>query len=82
MPLTIICPACDDGWRWTSRYGGNDPDVWRAGPCLTCEGDQEITLCCDTCDDDAEEWFQGHKFCASCCVEQKTDVLEMREDAP
>src|SRR4249920_2622907 len=28
-PLTVGCEQCEDGTCWTSRYGGNDPDVWR-----------------------------------------------------
>jgi DnaJ-class molecular chaperone len=35
----VLCEACGgDGRVWTSRYGGNDPDVWDAGPCPVCEG--------------------------------------------
>jgi RecJ-like exonuclease len=33
------CPACQgEGRIYKSRYGGNDPDVWDAGMCPTCEG--------------------------------------------
>ena len=46
-PLTIICPHCEQGTRWTSRYGGNDPDVWRVGPCETCDATGIVTLLCD-----------------------------------
>jgi hypothetical protein len=35
----IPCAACGgDGRLLKSRYGGNDPDVWDAGACLTCGG--------------------------------------------
>jgi len=37
----IPCEHCEDGRRWVSRYGGNDPDVWDAGPCPVCSGTGE-----------------------------------------
>jgi hypothetical protein len=38
-PVTVLCEACGgEGRRFISRYGGNDPDVWDAGPCPMCEG--------------------------------------------
>jgi hypothetical protein len=34
-----ICEYCGgEGQLYTSRYGGNDPDVWPIGPCPACEG--------------------------------------------
>ncbi len=37
QPLT--CAKCDgEGSLYTSRYGWNDPDVWRTGECPACEG--------------------------------------------
>lgn len=37
--IRVLCEACGgDGGVWTSRYGGNDPDVWRTGDCPICEG--------------------------------------------
>ena len=40
LGTTIIpCTTCGgEGDEWTSRYGGNDPDVWRVGPCKRCSG--------------------------------------------
>lgn len=33
------CSACGgEGKIYTSRYGGNDPDVWPIGECEACEG--------------------------------------------
>jgi hypothetical protein len=35
----IACQACGgEGREYKSRYGGNDPDVWDAGPCNACDG--------------------------------------------
>lgn len=40
MSIRIIpCETCcGEGRIWKSRYGGNDPDVWDAGPCPECDG--------------------------------------------
>ena len=76
VPLTKECPDCEDGTRWTSRYGGNDPDVWPAGPCETCDGTGILTLYCDACDrPEAVEWVGAHRFCASCLAEQRADAI-------
>jgi hypothetical protein len=33
------CERCGgEGKLYTSRYGGNDPDVWPTGTCAVCEG--------------------------------------------
>lgn len=38
-PLFVPCEVCGtEGRIFTSRYGGNDPDVWDAGPCPVCHG--------------------------------------------
>lgn len=37
--MTIPCTKCQgEGSLYTSRYGGNDPDVWRTGECPSCKG--------------------------------------------
>ena len=80
-PLTIACDRCEDGTRWTSRFGGNDPDVWPVGRCETCDGTGLRTLCCDGCSDpEAVEWFQGGKWCAACAIIAKEDALVAGED--
>jgi len=36
---SVPCEACGgEGYKYTSRYGGNDPDVWRTGMCEACTG--------------------------------------------
>jgi len=37
------CPHCEDGKFWTSKYGGNDPDVW-AIPCEHCEATGKVEV--------------------------------------
>ena len=35
----FACIKCGgEGQLYTSRYGGNDPDVWPAGQCDACDG--------------------------------------------
>lgn len=35
----LPCSNCQgEGSLYTSRYGGNDPDVWRTGECDACTG--------------------------------------------
>jgi len=49
MALTKVCPVCNGEMRiWKSRYGGNDPDVFDAGPCTNemCV-DGEVELQCE-----------------------------------
>ena len=39
------CEACGgEGTAYTSRYGGNDPWVWAAGPCHECNGTGRVEL--------------------------------------
>lgn len=44
-PRFVPCEACGgEGRLLKSRYGGNDPDVWDAGPCPVCEGDGRMEV--------------------------------------
>jgi hypothetical protein len=43
MTNPIPCPHCEDGLRWVSRYGGNDPNVWSV-ECEDCEG-TGVSIC-------------------------------------
>lgn len=37
--MAIWCAKCGgEGSLYGSRYGGNDPDVWRTGKCDACDG--------------------------------------------
>jgi hypothetical protein len=45
------CRACGgEGRVWMSRHGGNDPDVWDAGPCENCGGSGNAW--CEECGND------------------------------
>jgi len=43
--MIVTCDKCGgEGKLFTSRYGGNDPDVWCTGTCDVCEGSGEVPL--------------------------------------
>lgn len=43
--IRVLCEACGgEGKIYTSRYGGNDPDVWPIGPCPECDGTAYVTV--------------------------------------
>ncbi len=47
----LSCGACGgEGVQYTSRYGGNDPDVYAVGTCSACNGtgDQQCEDCGDS----------------------------------
>jgi hypothetical protein len=84
MTLYVLCPDCSEerpGMRWTSQYGGNDPDVYLV-PCETCGGGHrqpgcgEIALSCDGCPDEAEEIVDAIPFCATCAAEYRRETAE------
>jgi len=69
------CDVCGgEGRIWMSRYGGNDPDVWDAGPCEYCGWNGCIAMMCEHigCKDAAtvdglakfgEEWVDDRWLC-------------------
>lgn len=82
-PLTRACPHCEDGTKWKSRYGGNDPDVWPVR-CDECDGTGDEDIICEgwKCRAPATEWFQGLAWCPACAAEQKRDAFSADEDDP
>ena len=68
---TLACSECGgEGRIWASRYGGNDPDVWDAGPCEACAGTGDQA--CEVCNDGSPavaEWrlkSRPWSICRSC----------------
>ena len=54
-PVTVDCEACGgEGRIYKSRYGGNDPDVWDAGPCPECHGTARVEIASEPADEDDE----------------------------
>jgi hypothetical protein len=77
----LPCAKCGgEGRTLASHYGGNDPDVWDAGPCPACEGSGNQT--CENCGNHpaVAEWkVQGKPYliCRSChdeWLEDESDV--------
>lgn len=84
MSLTIPCPSCSEerpGWKWTSKYGGNDPDVYLV-PCHDCGGwdrhggDGLKQLWCEQCPAEAEEIVDELPFCTTCAAEHRREMAE------
>jgi hypothetical protein len=81
-PLTVECEHCEDGIRWTSRYGGNDPDVWRVGPCETCDGTGRAEVVCEWCGDHgATDLLEGRPYHLECAEEVLADMYRVIERA-
>lgn len=79
MTLYVPCPRCQgETIVWTSRYGGNDPDVWSI-PCDNdrCE-DGEVIVWCEGCHNEAVEIVDGLPWCAAHAADMKAE-LALRE---
>lgn len=83
--LTRVCEECGgEGRHIKSKYGGNDPDTWDAGPCERCEGG-DIPLRCEAwrCNEPATELHEGDPYCAVHAKEWRqeaeTDRIERAE---
>ena len=57
--MRIACEHCEEGRLIKSRWGGNDPDTWDAGPCEECGGTGEIEVFCDSCNKEATRVTKG-----------------------
>lgn len=82
--LTHTCPDCHGEMRmWKSRYGGNDPDVWDAGPCPNhdCE-DGEVPIWCEgwKCHEAAVRIVEGAPLCDACARETEAEIRIAEEE--
>ena len=77
-PAPLTCPTCaGEGRIYKSKYGGNDPDVWDAGPCEDCGGDGNRKCISDHCGDDATALNgDGEPMCPYCLAEWQADYAE------
>ena len=81
MTLTRTCEHCDgEGKLWTSRWGGNDPDVTYAGRCEECV-DGVVEVFCEgwACRDPATEMVtfpggESEPYCQQCAVQARIDA--------
>lgn len=69
--MSLWCAKCGgEGSLYGSRYGGNDPDVYRTGKCDACDGSG--TAKCDArgCDEDAVAFNDdGEALCPDCLAD-------------
>lgn len=67
----LTCAKCSgEGTIYTSRYGGNDPDVWPTGECPACKGSGQTACESHGCDSDAIGFDEdGRALCADCLFE-------------
>lgn len=67
----LACSKCQgEGSLYTSRYGGNDPDVWRTGECPACKGSGNETCASRGCKEDAVGFNEdGEALCDICLTE-------------
>lgn len=69
--MTLWCARCaGEGSLYESKYGGNDPDVWRSGTCPVCEGSGTAKCEARGCDEDAVAFNDdGEALCPDCLTE-------------
>lgn len=76
MSGRLTCSKCQgEGSLYTSRYGGNDPDVWRTGECPACKGSGNETCASRGCKEDAVGFNEdGEALCDICLTEWIEDT--------
>lgn len=70
--MTILtCTKCQgEGKLYSSRYGGNDPDVWATGTCPVCDGSGNEVCSARGCDQPAQGFDDdGNPLCGDCLFE-------------
>lgn len=69
--MRLACARCHgEGSLYASRYGGNDPDVWRTGKCDVCNGSGDQQCERRGCEEPAIGFNDGGEaMCADCLVE-------------
>ena len=76
--MRLTCTKCNgEGSLYTSKYGGNDPDVWRTGECEECHGSGTAKCEARGCGDDAVLFNDdGEALCEDCFAEWVQDEFE------
>ena len=69
--MILTCTRCEgEGSIYASRYGGNDPDVWRVGPCEDCGGSGNMVCEARDCNESAVAFNDdGEALCEDCLFE-------------
>jgi len=76
--MRLNCTRCDgEGSLYGSRYGGNDPDVYRIGPCDACDGSGDQICEARGCNEPAGAFNDdGEALCEDCLSEWAVAALE------
>ena len=77
----LVGERCEDGTVWTSRHGGNDPDVWPAGKCQQCDGSGHVVCQERGCDELAIMVWDGECYCADHRLSVNEILTELFEGA-
>lgn len=74
----LFCSKCQgEGSLYGSRYGGNDPDVWRTGKCDACDGSGDEECASRGCKEPAVAFNDdGEALCDDCLLEWMTSYAE------
>lgn len=77
---SLFCQKCaGEGTIYTSRYGGNDPDVYPVGKCEACDGSGSQPCERHGCKENAVGFNDdGEAMCADCLLEWADE--QMLED--
>lgn len=77
MMRVLPCAACGgEGRKYTSRFGGNDPDTIDAGGCEFCEGSGNQKCEERGCSQDAIVFDEdGRALCEDCHIEWVTETF-------
>lgn len=72
--MALACAKCQgEGQLYTSRYGGNDPDVWSTGKCFVCDGSGSQICEARDCTEPAVAFNDdGEALCPDCLAEWMT----------
>jgi hypothetical protein len=74
----LNCMHCGgEGKLYTSRYGGNDPDVYATGECPACNGSANQVCEQRGCKEDAVGFNDdGEAMCEDCLLEWATENFD------
>jgi hypothetical protein len=74
----LYCEKCQgEGQLYTSRYGGNDPDVWATGTCPVCEGGGHAICEERGCKERAVGFDDdGNALCEDCLFEWMSNLAD------
>ena len=80
MPRLFCSKCAGEGTIYTSRYGGNDPDVYPVGKCDACDGSGDRPCENHGCADVAVGFNDdGEAMCQECLVSW---AMNYAEDCP